>query len=72
MATSIREAIPEISVSIKTALIETCNERYAVVTEAAATAASTTIVVVATAAIVAARPQGGNSLLFHERNTETT
>lgn len=55
VAATIREAIPEMSGSIKTTLIETFDERYAVVTEVAAAAA-----------IAAARLQGGDSLLFRE------
>ena len=58
VATTIRAKIPEMFGSIKTNLIETFDERYAVVIEA--TTAS------ATAAAAAFRPQGGDSLLFRE------
>ena len=56
MAISIREAILEMSRSIKTMLIETFDERYDAITEVATVAA--------TATLAAAMPQGGDSLIF--------
>ena len=55
---AIRAEIPKIFGSIKTTLIEKFDERYVVVTETAAAAT--------TPAVAAARPQGVDSLLFHE------
>ena len=58
VAAAIRAEIPKMFGSIKTTLMETFDEPYAVVTEAAAAATKT--------AVAAARPQGGDSLLFRE------
>ena len=55
---TIRVEILEMFGSIKTTLIDTFDERYAVVTKAAAAAT--------TAAVAAAKHKGGDSLLFQE------
>ena len=55
---TIREAIPEMFRSIKTTLIETFEERYAVVIEVGTVAAAV--------ALAIARPQGGDLVLLRE------